>query len=151
LVDAPEYVFFDPTVEDHWKSIVKAFDGDEVEYVSASKDYSKILVQVEGPKYGYRYELIDLIKPEAIPVGQGYAGIDKPLEVRPITYAAADGVQIPAYLTLPRGHRDHNLPLVVLPHGGPAERDTAEFNWWSQALADQGYAVLQPNYRGSTV
>jgi dipeptidyl aminopeptidase/acylaminoacyl peptidase len=39
----------------------------------------------------------------------------------------------------------------VLPHGGPAARDTADFNWWSQALAEQGYAVLQPNYRGSTV
>jgi dipeptidyl aminopeptidase/acylaminoacyl peptidase len=43
------------------------------------------------------------------------------------------------------------LPLIVLPHGGPAARDTADFDWWSQALADQGYAVLQPNYRGSSL
>ena len=151
LVDVPEYVFFDSALENHWKSIVKAFDGDEVKYVSASRDYSRILVRVEGTKYGYRYELIDLVKPEAIPIGQVYAGIDKPLEVRRVTYAAADGMQIPAYLTLPRGRGQHSLPLVVLPHGGPAARDTAEFDWWSQALADQGYAVLRPNYRGSTV
>ena len=147
--DVPEYVFFDPAVEGRWKALVSAFDGDNVRYASASRDFSKILVQVEGAKYGYRYELVDLGNLEAVRVGQVYAGIDSPLEVRRLTYAAADGLQIPAYLTLPRGPPPHNLPLVVLPHGGPAVRDTAEFDWWSQALADQGYAVLRPNYRGS--
>jgi len=151
LVDTPEYVFFDAALQERWQSIVKAFDPDQVTYMSASSDYSKILVRVEGAKYGYRYVIIDLVKAGAIQVGQVYAGIDKPLEVRRITYAAADGLQIPAYLTLPRGRPPHNLPLVVLPHGGPAARDTAEFDWWSQALAEQGYAVLRPNYRGSTV
>ncbi len=149
--DVPEYVFFDPAVEGRWKALVSAFDGDNVRYASASRDFSKILVQVEGAKYGYRYELVDLGKLEAVQVGQVYAGIDSPLEVRRLTYAAADGLQIPAYLTLPRGRPPHNLPLVVLPHGGPAVRDTAEFDWWSQALADQGYAVLRPNYRGSNL
>jgi dipeptidyl aminopeptidase/acylaminoacyl peptidase len=151
IVDLPEYVFFDPTLEQRWKEVVKAFDGDNVRYVSASSDHSKIVVLVEGPKHGYRYELIDLDKAAAVPIGKVYAGIDNPLEVRRITYAAADGLQIPAYLTLPRGRPPKNLPLIVLPHGGPAARDTAEFDWWSQALAEQGYAVLRPNYRGSTV
>lgn len=151
LIDLPEYVFFDPALEERWKSIVKAFDGDEVQFVSASSDYSKMLVLVQGAKYGYCYELIDLDKTSAKLVGKVYAGIANPLEVRRITYAAADGLQIPAYLTLPPGRPPHNLPLVVLPHGGPALRDTAEFDWWSQALADQGYAVLRPNYRGSDI
>jgi dipeptidyl aminopeptidase/acylaminoacyl peptidase len=151
IVDLPEYVFIDPALEDRWKSVVKAFDGNNVRYVSASSDHSKILVLVEGPKFGYRYELIDLDKAAAVPIGKVYAGIDNPLEVRRVTYAAGDGLQIPAYLTLPRGRPPKNLPLVVLPHGGPAVRDTAEFHWWSQALADQGYAVLQPNYRGSNL
>ncbi len=44
-----------------------------------------------------------------------------------------------------------NLPLIVFPHGGPAVRDTAEFDWWAQAMAAQGYLVFQPNYRGSPV
>jgi pimeloyl-ACP methyl ester carboxylesterase len=149
--DVPEYVFFDPSLEGRWKSVVSAFDEDNVRFVSASADFSKILVLVEGPKYGYRYELVNLENPAAISVGQVYAGIDRPLKVRRITYAAADGLQIPAYLTLPQGRPAHNLPLVVLPHGGPALRDTAAFGWWSQALADQGYAVLQPNYRGSNL
>jgi dipeptidyl aminopeptidase/acylaminoacyl peptidase len=150
-VDMPEYVFLDPVLEGRWKSVVKAFDGDSVQYVSASDDHSKILVLTEGPKHGYRYVLIDLDKAAAVPIGKVYAGIDNPLEVRRVTYPAADGMQIPAYLTLPKDRAPKNLPLVVLPHGGPQERDTAEFDWWSQALAEQGYAVLRPNYRGSTV
>ena len=148
--DLPRYVFFDPAVNLNWQAIVKAFGGDAVSFVSASTDYSKVVVLVDGASYGYRYLLIDLRHPGAVPIGDVYAGIDKPLEVRPITYAAGDGLQIHAYLTMP-DRPAHNLPLVVLPHGGPAVRDTAEFNWWSQALAAQGYAVLQPNYRGSNV
>jgi dipeptidyl aminopeptidase/acylaminoacyl peptidase len=151
IVDRPQYVFLDPALDARWKALVKAFDGDAVGFVSASKDFSKFLVLVEGPKYGYRYEVVDLDKNEAVPVGKAYASIDKTLEVRRITYAAADGMQIPAYLTLPRDRPPHKLALVVLPHGGPAARDSAGFDWWSQALADQGYAVLQPNYRGSTI
>jgi dienelactone hydrolase len=151
VVDSAEYVFFDPVLEGRWKTVLKAFDGDSVQYVSASNDHTKILVLIEGPKHGYRYELIDLDKAAAVPIGKVYAGIDSPLEVRRVTYAAADGMQIPAYLTLPRERAPKNLPLVVLPHGGPEARDTADFDWWSQALAEQGYAVLRPNYRGSTV
>lgn len=150
IVDAPQYVFFDPKVNNDWQAIIKAFSGDQVTFVSASRDYSEMVVLVDGPNYGYRYVLIDLKHPAAVPIGNVYKGIDKPLEVRPITYAAGDGLPIHAYLTLP-DRPAHNLALVVLPHGGPADRDTAEFNWLSQALAAQGYAVLQPNYRGSNV
>ncbi|MFZ4069604.1 MAG: alpha/beta hydrolase family protein [Caulobacterales bacterium] len=70
--------------------------------------------------------------------------------VRKITYAARDGAQIPAYLTLPPGAVEKNLPLVVMPHGGPQARDEGGFDWWAQFLAARGYAVLQPNFRGST-
>src|SRR5262249_23938626 len=66
-------------------------------------------------------------------------------------YAATDGLQIPGYLTLPPGRPATGLPLIVLPHGGPADRDVAGFDWWSQALVAEGYAVLRANYRGSTL
>ena len=150
IVDRPRYVFFDPAANLNWQAIVKAFSGDGVSFVSASRDFSKVVVLVDGANYGYRYVLIDLEHPGAVPIGDVYSGLDKPLEVRPVTYAAGDGLQIHAYLTLPN-RAAHHLALVVLPHGGPAARDTAEFDWWSQALAAQGYAVLRPNYRGSNV
>jgi dipeptidyl aminopeptidase/acylaminoacyl peptidase len=69
--------------------------------------------------------------------------------VKFIHYAAADGTSIPAFLTLPSGRPQKNLPLVVLPHGGPLARDAPGFDWWSQAIASRGYVVLQPEFRGS--
>ena len=149
--DDARYVFFDPVLQNRWMSILHAFGGSHVRFVAASEDFKKIVVRVDGPQYGYRYELVDLDAHKADPVGDIYEGLTEPLEVRRVTYAAADGLEIPAYLTLPRGRALEKLPLVVLPHGGPAVRDTADFDWWSQALADQGYAVLRPNYRGSTI
>ena len=70
--------------------------------------------------------------------------------VKPVTYPAADGVMIPGYLTLPPGQEDaHGLRAIVLPHGGPSARDQWGFNWLTQYFANRGYAVLQPEFRGS--
>jgi dipeptidyl aminopeptidase/acylaminoacyl peptidase len=149
--DDARYIFFDPTLQRRWDATVKAFDGEHVQLESASANFRRLVVRVDGKNFGYEYELVDFDTGKAEPVGDIYAGLTEPLEVRRITYPAADGMQIPAYLTLPPGHEPKNLPLIVMPHGGPADRDTAEFDWWSQALADQGYAVLQPNYRGSNL
>ncbi len=71
--------------------------------------------------------------------------------VQPITYPAADGTMIPGYLTLPPGRSDaRGLPAIVMPHGGPSARDEWGFDWMVQYFANQGYAVLQPNFRGSS-
>lgn len=69
--------------------------------------------------------------------------------VRTYRYTARDGLPIAAVLTLPRGEA-RNRPLIVMPHGGPFARDTEEWDWWAQFLADRGYVVVQPNYRGSS-
>jgi dipeptidyl aminopeptidase/acylaminoacyl peptidase len=69
--------------------------------------------------------------------------------VKPVSYSAADGTSVPAYLTLPAGKEGKGLPAVVLPHGGPSARDEWGFDWLAQFLAARGYAVIQPNYRGS--
>jgi dipeptidyl aminopeptidase/acylaminoacyl peptidase len=66
-----------------------------------------------------------------------------------IKYKARDGTKITGYLTMPPGKGDKNLPLVVMPHGGPELRDFVSFDPWAQMLANRGYAVLQPNFRGS--
>jgi dipeptidyl aminopeptidase/acylaminoacyl peptidase len=70
--------------------------------------------------------------------------------VKSISYPASDGTMIPAYLTLPPGSDGKNLPGIVLPHGGPDARDEWGFDWLAQFFANRGYAVLQPNFRGST-
>ena len=67
-----------------------------------------------------------------------------------IRYASSDGLEIPAYLTLPKGVPSKNLPLIVVPHGGPWGRDTWGYRSMPQFLANRGYAVLQPNFRAST-
>ena len=149
VTDTAEYTFFDPAREQSWQAVLRAFPGERVHLVSTAADFRKLIVRVEGERDGYGFELVDLDAHRAEPLGDVYEGVTRPFEVRRITYAAADGLQIPAYLTLPRGKPAQKLPLVVLPHGGPAVRDVADFDWWSQALADQGYAVLRPNYRGS--
>ena len=149
--DTARYVFFDPELQQRWDAIGKAFADERVQFESAAADYRKFIVRVDGARDGLRYELVDLDAHRAESLGDVYEGMKQPFEVRRITYEAADGMKIPAYLTLPRGKAPKNLPLVVLPHGGPATRDTADFDWWPQALADQGYAVLQPNYRGSAL
>lgn len=69
--------------------------------------------------------------------------------MQPIRYTARDGLEIPAYLTLPQGLPPENLPLVVFPHGGPWTRDIWGYDSFTQFLANRGYAVLQPNFRGS--
>jgi len=149
IEDDSRYVFFDPGMQARWDVIVHTFDGAHVRLLSAADGFTKFVVRVDGPKQGFLYELVDLKTHRADALGDVYSGGAAPLQTRRITYAAADGLQIPAYLTLPRAGSAKNLPLVVLAHGGPAARDTADFNWWAQALADQDYAVLQPNYRGS--
>ncbi|MGH9959408.1 MAG: alpha/beta hydrolase family protein [Pyrinomonadaceae bacterium] len=67
-----------------------------------------------------------------------------------VRYKSSDGLQIPAYLTLPKGIEPKSLAAIILPHGGPWGRDSWGYNGFVQFLANRGYAVLQPNFRGST-
>jgi len=148
--DSVRYVFFDPAQQRRWDAIAHAFPGEHLHLVSTSNDWHKVVVRVDGTHSGLRYVLVDLQARKASPVGTVYAEDVQPFETRRIDYEARDHLRIPAYLTLPQGAAT-GLPLVVMPHGGPAARDTADFDWWSQALASEGYAVLRPNFRGSTL
>ncbi len=71
-------------------------------------------------------------------------------EMIPMRYTARDGLEIPAYLTIPQGVEPENLAVIVLPHGGPWARDTWGYRSQAQFFANRGYAVFQPNFRGST-
>lgn len=70
--------------------------------------------------------------------------------VSEFSYQAQDGLEIDGILTLPPGKAPESLPVIILPHGGPAAYDELRFDWWAQAFASRGYAVFQPNFRGST-
>src|SRR5206468_8890452 len=70
--------------------------------------------------------------------------------MKAIKYKSSDGLEIPAYLVLPKGVPAKNLPMVVFPHGGPWARDNWGYNSFAQFLANRGYAVLMPNFRAST-
>jgi dipeptidyl aminopeptidase/acylaminoacyl peptidase len=145
------YTFFDPADQQLWDKIAKAFPGEVVRLASWSDDRTKIILQVEGPRSGAAYYLLDRTTNHAEWIADEYESIppEEIAEVRLIHYRAGDGLDIPAFLTLPRGVPAKSLPLVALVHGGPEARDDPGFDWWAQALASMGYAVLQPQFRGS--
>ena len=71
-------------------------------------------------------------------------------ERKPYQYKSSDGLEVHAYLTLPKGLPARGLPLIMLPHGGPWGRDYWGYDTFAQFFANRGYAVLQPNFRAST-
>lgn len=86
-----------------------------------------------------------------VPIAGRYNALDPELlrEKKSISYQARDGLEIKGYLTLPQ-NKDKNLPTIIFPHGGPISHDSAGFDYWTQFLANRGYAVLQMNFRGSS-
>lgn len=147
--DERTYILFDKDLQSRWNTVVNTYPYERIEWISSSADLSKLVLLIDGAN-GYRYEMFDVPSQRTVLLGDVYDGIKSSYETRAITYAAGDGLQIHAYVTLPAKRPPEKLPLIVLPHGGPQVRDTAEFDWWAQALASKGYAVLKPNYRGSS-
>lgn len=150
--DVTHWDFLDPVAAQVWNTVEHAFPGKDVSLRGWSDDMRQIVAYTTGPGDAGSYHLVDLDRRSAEVIGEAYPAIigDQVGIVRPVSYNAADGMEIPGYLTLPPGVTDpRNLPLVVLPHGGPAARDYLGFDWWAQGLASRGYAVLQPNFRGS--
>lgn len=149
--DENRYTFFDPADQKAWDSVRAAFKGDRVRLESWSRDRKKIILRVDSATEGQGYAFVDMTVRKGHWLGARYQKL-LPADigpVRPVRFKAADGLELGGYLTLPNGAEAKNLPLVVLPHGGPASRDTPDFDWWAQAVASRGYAVLQVNFRGS--
>lgn len=148
----PEIRWFDEQSEKRATAVQKAFAGKGVSISGRSADYSRVLAVVGTHATPDMYYLVDFKRGTAEIVGEDYPALTgkKLGEVRELNYKARDGMEIPAYLTLPPGVEHKLLPTVVLPHGGPESRDTRDFNWIAQFLATRGYVVLQPQFRGST-
>ena len=146
-------IWFDPQYAELARNLSQALPGrPAINFAGASRDGSKLLILARGESNPGRYYLYDRATRGLEEIMSVRPQLDDvPLSgVRPLTYAAGDGTQVPAYLTLPPGRQDmRGLPAIVMPHGGPSARDELDFDWLAQFLAHQGYAVLQPNYRGS--
>jgi dipeptidyl aminopeptidase/acylaminoacyl peptidase len=146
------YRWIDPLAQKRYAALGRTFAGRYVDIVSRSTDNKRIVVEVDGASAPTTYYLVDYAAKSADIVGEQFPGLaDKPQgTVRRFEYAARDKYALFGYLTIPPQAEEKNLPLVVLPHGGPESDDTPWFDWWSQFLASRGYAVLRPQFRGST-
>ena len=150
--DRRRTVFFDPEYEKLAAALAKAMPKTPlVEFASASRDEKKILLHASADTDPGTFYLLDRATHAMRPV---FLSRD-PLEgrqlspVEAVTYRAADGTTIPAYVTASLSASKGARPAVVLPHGGPSARDEWGFDWLAQFLAARGYVVIQPNYRGS--
>ncbi|WP_304180111.1 S9 family peptidase [Phenylobacterium aquaticum] len=143
---------FDPALQRRVDASRKAFPGLNVTLVSYDETFDHLVMLTDGSDDSGTYWLVDIPKKSARRIDHANPLI-KPEDVGPvrmIQYKAADGLELDGALTLPPGGAAKNLPLVVLPHGGPIVLgDGAQFDWWAQAFASRGYAVFQPNYRGT--
>ena len=147
----PQIRWFDPEAKARQEALEAAFPDRRVAVYSESRDKQRVIACVSDATMAPVYYLVDFRTHQSRIVGKAYPALGTGLgTLKVIGFKARDGTQIPAYLTLPPGSNGKRLPLVVLPHGGPESRDWPDFNWWSQFLATRGYAVLQPQFRGST-
>jgi dipeptidyl aminopeptidase/acylaminoacyl peptidase len=122
-------IYFDSTTADEMTWLISA--------VSDTEPGEKYLFDRKSKRLELQYRLREKLPRAAL------------VELKPIRYKSSDGLEIPAYLALPRGLAPKNLPTVILPHGGPWGRDRWGYDSLTQFLANRGYAVLQPNFRGS--
>lgn len=144
--------YFDPALTAVQQELEATFADSAIVRLSTwSNDRKRFVVWVSGPKNPGAYYLYDVAKEAVTAIGKTAPQLPENElgDMLVIKYKARDGAKITGYLTMPPGKGDKNLPLVVMPHGGPELRDFVSFDPWAQMLANRGYAVLQPNFRGS--
>ncbi|WP_445191871.1 alpha/beta hydrolase family protein [Sphingomonas sp. Tas61C01] len=153
VTDKRQAAMFDPALKAFTAALARALPTmPNINIVDASEDEKKLVIYASGDTNPGRFYLYDKATKhlgEILPVRPLLAGI-KLAAMTPIIFPASDGTMVPAYLTLPPGSDGKSLPAIVLPHGGPTYRDEWNFDWLPQYFANRGYAVIQPNYRGSS-
>jgi dienelactone hydrolase len=151
--DHRQAVFFDPAIKSLVASLSRALPGQpQVRVIDASLDETRLLIWAGADVSPGSYYLYNKTTRQLGPImaDRPQLAAVKLAPMKAVTYTAADGTVIPAYLTLPVGSDGKNIPAIVMPHGGPSSRDEWGFDWLAQYFAARGYAVLQPNFRGSS-
>ncbi len=148
----PRRIFKDKSFEAEYKWLQRRLPGTEIEFNNSTRDERIWLITAESDTEPGATYLYDRRRKKLALQYRIYERLPREHLARQtaIRYKSSDGLEIPAYLTLPKGVEAKNLPVVVFPHGGPWARDVWGYEQFSQFLANRGYAVLQPNFRGST-
>ena len=135
-----------------YETIKKRLGDREISFNSATKDESKFIVATYSDVDPGTVWLYDRKSKNLSTLYQAREKLDRKAlsPMKSVTYKSSDGLDIQAYLTLPKGLEPKNLPVVIFPHGGPWGRDSWGYSTFAQFLANRGYAVLQPNFRAST-
>lgn len=152
VTDRRQAEYFDLELKALRSALGRALPGKLVTFVDSSLDEKKLLLYAGNDIDPGAYYLFDKTTRKLAQVTAARPQLANATlgSVKAITYTATDGTAIPAYLTLPAGSDGKNLPAIVMPHGGPGSRDEWGFDWLSQYFVARGYAVIQPNFRGST-
>lgn len=150
--DKREVIYFDPEYRKLADTFSKALPQlPLIQFASASDDESKILLFAGSDVDPGRYYVYDKASRKLAEIMLTRPQLEGTTlaAVKSVSFKSGDGTTIPGYLTLPPGSTGKGLPAIVMPHGGPAARDEWGFDWLAQYFANRGYAVLQPNFRGS--
>ena len=142
----------DKAFEADYKNLQKQLPGKEIDFRSSTKDEKLWIIFANADTDPGSTYLFDRSTKKLTLQYQARETLNRAYlaPMKPVKYPSSDGLEVPAYLTLPKGVDAKNLPAVILPHGGPWYRDSWGYNAFAQFLANRGYAVLQPNFRGST-
>ncbi len=144
--------WLDPRAEKRRNGLQRSFGADWVSLYGRSTDGQRVVVRAEFASRPPVFHFVDYGEKRADIINEAYPLLTNTKfgSVRTFTYEARDKYPLVAYLTVPADTEEKLLPLVVFPHGGPRSHDEKEFNWWAQFMASRGYAVIQPQFRGST-
>jgi dipeptidyl aminopeptidase/acylaminoacyl peptidase len=149
--DRTRWYFKDKAFENQFHWLQSKLPGKEIDLGARSADENIWMVTAQsdtepGETYVWNRQAQTLVLQYRIREELPRASLS---ERKPYRYTSSDGLEIPAYLTLPKGLPAKNLPLMVFPHGGPWARDSFGYDTYAEFFANRGYAVLQPNFRGS--
>lgn len=147
----PQYEFVNKDLDELYTRLENVFPMSDISFTSSTLSGEKILFHISGYEHADTYMLYDKSNDRIQKLASGYPNVESIGELKGIRYKARDGLKIPAIITLPTDpEKRENLPLLVLPHGGPESYSKISFNWLAQFFASKGYVVLQPNFRGSS-
>lgn len=145
-------VLYDREIQTRARLAVRSLAERNGELAGWASDFNRVLMHTSGSSDSGTWIFMDLAGRSAREIGYDRPRI-APASVGPVSvvhYTAADGLELDGVLTLPPGREPLGLPVIMMPHGGPVGHDEPGFDWWAQAFAARGYAVFQPNFRGSS-